>query len=141
MLGSALPETRKHSGEWLAEVTQGDRGEDGVTQTSQSRPACGRVPCSPVWSWQESSGPRGPSHPSRGLSKTERCPHLPDTPAEVPPPPAGWVPRAGRCEALGRGTQPWASGFCQPNSLPLPLQHLQINWTGLTNLLDAPGIK
>ncbi|KAK2507252.1 hypothetical protein MC885_008462 [Smutsia gigantea] len=28
-----------------------------------------------------------------------------------------------------------------PNSLPLSLQHLQINWTGLTNLLDAPGIS
>lgn len=42
---------------------------------------------------------------------------------------------------LAGGSQPWATSPFQTNSFPLPLKHLQINWTGLTNLLDAPGIK
>lgn len=62
-------------------------------------------------------------------------PSLPDTPQQ-----AGlslWVGVRHSAES----SQPWTSGSLQPNSLPLAPQHLQINWTGLTNLLDAPGIK
>lgn len=65
-----------------------------------------------------------------GLTPLWRC----------PPQPAAFSMLVG-ARGLAEGPQPWASGCFQSNSLPLPLQHLQINWTGLTNLLDVPGIK
>lgn len=63
---------------------------------------CTALPCGPG---REAAGPMAPAAPSRGLSKTERCPYpVPNTPAEGPPPPTGWGLPASRCEALGRGT-------------------------------------
>lgn len=129
------PRAGNSSQERLAEVARRvARGEECVTQASQSRLACGLCTapllCGPGG---EAAGPTAPGVPSRGPSKTERCPRLPDPCGGASRSrlrsPCWWVPGA------------WASGFFQSNSLPLPLQHLQINWTGLTNLLDAPGIK